>query len=164
MLVANFGGEPLMPRNIRMMSLLVLPAALGLLIAPAAADELSPVGRWRTYDSETNELRSVVEITAVGDTLEAKVVKRFPPPGDPTHGICGACRGDHKGKPILGMTVMWGVKRDGDGWDGGTVLQPTTGKEYHVELHLKDGGQRLDVRGYIGSPLFGPTQTWIKDN
>jgi len=55
------------------------------------------------------------------------------------------------------------VKRDGDGWGGGTILQPSSGKEYSVRLHLADSGRKLAVRGYVGSPLFGQTQTWTRD-
>jgi hypothetical protein len=47
----------------------------------------SPIGRWQTIDENTHELRSVIEIAAVGDEPQGKVVKRFPPPGDPTHGM-----------------------------------------------------------------------------
>ena len=25
-----------------------------------------------------------------------------------------------------------------------------------------DGGRRLEVRGYIGAPLLGRTQTWVR--
>jgi len=27
---------------------------------------------------------------------------------------------------------------------------------------LKEGGQKLDVRGYIGMPMLGRTQTWVR--
>jgi uncharacterized protein (DUF2147 family) len=143
-----------------LLGLLVLPAFSS---RPAAADAPSPVGRWRTYEEDTNELRSIIEITAVDDTLEGKVLKRFPPPGDPTHGICSACKGERKGKPIVGMTILWGLKRDGDGWGGGTIIMPLTGREYSVQMHTEDGGSKLKVHGYIGTPLFGETQTWIRD-
>jgi len=60
------------------------------------------------------------------------------------------------------MTIMWGVKKDGDHWDGGKILDPNNGKTYKVKLTPKDNGQKLDVRGYIGMPLLGRTQTWIR--
>ena len=146
----------------------IAKSSLGLLVllssALAWADEPSPVGRWRAFDPDTNELRSIIEITMVGDTLEGKIVKRFPPPGDPLHGVCGACAGERKDKPIVGMTVLWGLKRDGDGWGGGTIVQPRSGKEYSLQMHTEAGGSKLKVRGYIGAPLLGETQIWTREN
>ena len=73
-----------------------------------------------------------------------------------------SCEGERKGKPVLGMTILWGVKPDGSDWSGGNILQPRTGRAYSVKLHLEDRGQKLEVRGYIGSPLFGETQIWTR--
>jgi hypothetical protein len=53
--------------------------------------------------------------------------------------------------------------RDDKGlWDGGEILDPKNGKVYKVRLKPIDGGKKLEVRGYIGAPLFGRTQTWIR--
>jgi uncharacterized protein (DUF2147 family) len=153
-----------MRSNAIVLSSLGLLVLLGISSATAAADEPSPIGRWRTYDPDSNELRSIIEITLAGDALEGKVVKRFPPPGDPIHGICSACPGERKDKPIVGMTIFWGLKRDGDGWGGGTIIQPRTGREYSVQMHTEDGGSKLKVHGYIGTPLLGETQTWTREN
>jgi uncharacterized protein (DUF2147 family) len=60
------------------------------------------------------------------------------------------------------MTIMWGVKKDGDAWDGGQILDPHNGKTYKVKLQLTDGGQKLDVHGYIGISLFGRSQVWVR--
>ena len=45
---------------------------------------------------------------------------------------------------------------------GGEILDPNNGKVYKVRLKPADGGKKLDVRGYIGAPLLGRTQTWIR--
>jgi len=96
-----------MRSNLKMVPVLALLVATGMATGPSvAADASSPVGRWRTYDADTKELRNIVEISAVGDTLEGKVVERFPPPNDPTHGVCSACEGARRGKPVLGMTIL----------------------------------------------------------
>ena len=130
----------------------------------ALADMPSPVGKWKTYDDKTHELRSVVEIVQVGDELQGKVVQRFPPPGDPLHGICGACDGPRKNQPILGMTILWGVKHEGDDWTDGSILDPIAGKVYNVRLKLEDGGQSLSVHGYVGISLLGRTVLWTREN
>ena len=79
-----------------------------------------------------------------------------------THPICDKCEGERHGKPVEGMVIMWGVKQDGDVWDGGQILDPHNGKTYKVKLSLKDDGRKLDVRGYIGMPMLGRTQTWLR--
>jgi uncharacterized protein (DUF2147 family) len=65
---------------------------------------------------------------------------------------------------MLGLEVVRGVKKsDSDNlWDGGTILDAAEGKIYKVRLQPADGGRKLDVRGYIGMPLLGRTQTWIR--
>jgi uncharacterized protein (DUF2147 family) len=146
------------------LSLFVAAAAAWPSAPPdARADVNSPVGRWRTYEAGTNELRSIVEITQVGGEMQGKVVERFPPPGDPTGGLCVNCQGDLKNKPVLGMIILWGVKREGDGWGGGTILAPQSGNTFSVKLQLEDQGRKLQVRAFVGSPMFGQTQSWLRD-
>jgi len=79
-----------------------------------------------------------------------------------TNPICDKCEGERHNKPVVGMVIMWGVKKDGDVWDSGQILDPGKGKTYKVKLSLSDDGQKLDVRGYIGMPMLGRTQTWIR--
>ena len=68
--------------------------------------------------------------------------------------------GERKDKPIEGMNIMWGVHQDDDVWSGGHILDPKTGKVYKVKLSMLDGGQKLNVRGYIGFSWVGRSQQW----
>jgi uncharacterized protein (DUF2147 family) len=63
---------------------------------------------------------------------------------------------------ILGMTIITDMKKDGDGWDNGQILDPENGKIYKCKMRLEDGGNKLVVRGYIGVSLLGRSQTWIR--
>ena len=47
-------------------------------------------------------------------------------------------------------------------WDGGDILDPGNGKVYRVRLRPVDGGKKLEVRGFVGMPMLGRTQTWIR--
>ncbi len=78
-------------------------------------------------------------------------------PDDPNdvHPVCKKCDGERKNKPIEGMTIMWGLKKDGDEWSGGQILDPSKGKIYKVTIKLIDGGNKLDVHGFIGFSLIG---------
>ena len=78
---------------------------------------------------------------------------------------CDKCTGERKDQPILGLPIIRNVKANADDatlWDGGEILDPNNGKTYKVRLKPADGGKKLEVRGYIGAPLLGRTQTWIR--
>ena len=81
---------------------------------------------------------------------------------DKPDAVCDACTDERKGKPVQGMTILTGLKKDGEAWGGGEILDPNNGKVYRVNLKLAEAGRRLDVRGFIGFAAFGRTQTWIR--
>ena len=144
-----------------------LTLAAGLLLAAgtAIAANDTPVGTWKTIDDATHQPKSIVQITDSNGQLQARILKllnRTPEAiaKDGEHPLCKKCDGERKNQPIEGMTIMWGVTKDGDVWDGGKILDPKSGKVYKVKLTLKDGGQKLDVHGYIGFSLFGRSQVW----
>ena len=136
-------------------------AALAPTSAPAlAVDPSDPLGKWMTIDDVSGKPRSVVEISIVNGVAEGTVVKLFPKPGDT--GLCGHCTGELAGKPIVGLRILSGVKKDGDQWDGGHIFDPGEGQSYDVRLRVLDGGQRLEVRGFLGFSLLGRTQIWVR--
>lgn len=135
--------------------------ALGLLFgAPAFAQDLtSPAGQWTTIDDETGKPKSIVEIAVVNDELTGKVVQVLQSEQG-TNPICQKCEGERKDQPVVGMTIMWGLKKDGEDWKGGKILDPKSGKVYNCKLHLTDGGRKLEMRGFVGFSLIGRTQVW----
>ncbi|HEX7326344.1 MAG TPA: DUF2147 domain-containing protein [Rhodanobacteraceae bacterium] len=140
-----------------------LLVAMGLLLAGSAiAATGSPVGTWTQVDDGTHKPKSIVQITQQPDGTLQAVVQRVLYSRQGTHPVCDKCSGTRHNQPVDGMVVMWGVRKDGDVWDGGHILDPANGKVYKVKLTLADGGARLDVRGYIGMPMLGRTQTWLR--
>ncbi|SEV87612.1 DUF2147 domain-containing protein [Luteibacter sp. 329MFSha] len=138
-----------------------LALALTASALPALADSTTPVGKWKTIDDKTHEVKSIVEITENGGLLEGKVLQVLKSDHGP-HPKCTECSGERKDKPIEGMTIMWGLKKDGDEWSGGQILDPAKGKIYKVTIKLEDGGKKLDVHGYIGFSLIGRSQEWVR--
>ncbi|MCA6069020.1 DUF2147 domain-containing protein [Chryseobacterium sp. RG1] len=117
-------------------------------------------GKWKTIDDETKQAKSIVEIYKKSDgKYYGKVSQLLIKPADPN---CTACKDDRKGKPILGMEIIRGLKKEDNEFTGGTITDPKTGKTYKCTI-TKDGDQ-LNVRGYIGLSLIGRTQTWQKAN
>jgi uncharacterized protein (DUF2147 family) len=142
---------------------LITAAALGVLSTLAQA-QATPVGVWKTIDDATKKEKSLVQITESGGVLTGKIEKLLDPATKPD-AVCDKCSDDRKDKPILGLTIITGVKKSAaadDLWDGGHILDPNDGKVYKVRLMPADGGKKLEVRGYIGLPLLGRTQTWLR--
>jgi uncharacterized protein (DUF2147 family) len=134
---------------------LLLCAATGTALAQA-----TPAGLWKTIDDETKAEKSLVRITDGGGVLTGKVEKILT---DKADAKCVECTDERKDKPVLGMIILRGIKPDAaekGTWVGGDILDPNNGKIYKVLLKLVDGGKKLDVRGYIGMPMLGRTQTW----
>ncbi|KPE49334.1 DUF2147 domain-containing protein [Chryseobacterium indologenes] len=117
-------------------------------------------GKWKTIDDETKQAKSIVEIFKKSDgKYYGKVSQLLIKPADPN---CTACKDDRKGKPIVGLEIIRGLKKDGDEFTGGTITDPKTGKTYKCTITKK--GDKLNVRGYLGMSVFGRTQTWDKAN
>ena len=137
----------------------------GALLASAAASmaqAASPTGLWQTIDDKTGQPKALVQIVQDSDgTLTGKILTGLGSNDDPNR-RCTACTDSRKDQLMKGMTIINGMKADGDTWDGGQILDPENGKLYKCKMHLDDGGQKLVVRGYIGVSLLGRSQTWIR--
>jgi uncharacterized protein (DUF2147 family) len=148
----------------RATALSVLTAFALLLAAVAYAANDTPVGTWTQVDDATGKPKSIIEITEQPDGALQGVVRQVLFSDQGPHPVCKKCEGERHNQPVEGMVIMWGVRKDGDHWGGGQILDPHNGKTYKVKLSLKEDGQKLDVRGYIGMPMLGRTQTWIRRN
>ncbi len=140
-------------------------AAIGLgLGASLAHAQATPAGVWKTIDDETKKEKSLIRITEAGGVYTGKLEKLLDPTAKPD-AVCDKCSDDRKDKPLVGMTLIKGVKQsesDKALWDGGEILDPNNGKTYKVRLTPGEGGKTLAVRGYIGAPMLGRTQTWVR--
>ena len=76
--------------------------------------------------------------------------------------MCDKCTDDRKGQPIIGMEILRHMRQNGDEWSGGEILDPENGKTYRATMKLTEDGKKLIVRGYIGMPMFGRSQTWVR--
>jgi uncharacterized protein (DUF2147 family) len=133
------------------------------LYGPAHAAELSPIGLWKTIDDNTGQARGLVRIREVNGQYEGKVEKTFPKAGEETSPKCEKCEGVQRNQPVIGMTILWGLTKQGDVYQGGEILDPENGKVYRSRMKLVDNGKKLDVRGFIGISLLGRSQIWIRE-
>lgn len=123
----------------------------------------SPVGLWRTIDDSSGKERSLVRIVEINGELRGTIEKLFREPGEEPNPNCEKCPGDKKNKPVIGMTILTGLKKDKDQWSGGEILDPQNGKTYRCKMWLEDKGRALHVRGFIGVALLGRTQRWMRE-
>jgi uncharacterized protein (DUF2147 family) len=143
-------------------TLIATAIALPLLVlAMVASAQSSPTGRWKTIDDETGKVKSIVEITqAANGTLQGTVVEVLQSDRGPNP-TCDKCKGANKDKPVKGMTILWGLKKDGDEWTGGTVLDPAKGKTYKSKIEMLDGGRKLGMSGCIA--FICRQQVWVRE-
>ncbi len=114
-------------------------------------------GKWKSIDDETGEAKSIIEIYKKDGEIYGKIVEILNK--DRQDAKCTECDGANKDKPILGMVIMNGLEKDGDEYNGGTILDPQSGKTYKCLIELENAN-KLKVRGYIGFSLLGRTQYW----
>ncbi len=139
----------------------IMATVLAAATEPPAPDT-SPVGLWRQVDEKTGQAQGLVRIFVRDGALYGRIERVFNPAD--AAGVCEQCTDDRKGKPIVGLELLRGLRPDGDGsWSGGDILDPGTGKVYGASLRLADGGQKLIVRGYLLISLLGRSQTWIRE-
>jgi uncharacterized protein (DUF2147 family) len=128
--------------------------------ASLTAAELSPEGLWKTTDDRTGKPRGMVRIYRENGALYGRVEATLDPAE--ARQVCDLCTDERRNKPVVGMIVMRGLRKNGGEYNGGDILDPDTGSVYRCKLRIEDQGRKLIVRGFIGFSIFGRTQTWTR--
>lgn len=115
------------------------------------------LGKWKTIDDETGKAKSVVEIYEENGEILGKIISIYDKSKE--NDVCSKCEGNKKNKPLKGLVILQGAKKNGSSWDGGTILDPSKGKVYKCTLSL-ESENKLKLRGYLGISLLGRTQYW----
>jgi uncharacterized protein (DUF2147 family) len=136
----------------------LLVALLFCFAVTAVHAQTTPVGLWKTIDDHTGQDKSLVRISDAGGVVTGRIEKLLHP--TKPNPLCDKCRDARHGKPITGLSIIDGLRQDGEVWDGGKILDPENGRIYTVRLKPVADGKQLEVRGYIG-PFFR-TQTWFR--
>jgi uncharacterized protein (DUF2147 family) len=135
-----------------------------ILLTTALSQSLSAqdsiLGRWKTIDDETNRAKSIVTIYEENGKIFGRIDTLFRLPDEDPNPTCSKCADDdpRKDKPVKGMIIIKDMKKDGNEWVDGTILDPKNGKVYDCKLWLEDG--KLKVRGYLF--FLYRTQTWFR--
>jgi len=143
------------------LSVALFVATVGTAFAGSAPDQ-PIVGFWQQVDNN-GHVGAWFYFTEVDGLYQGRLVKMFKQPGDQTLvTICSKCEGKQKDAPMLGLTIIKDMRRDGKKYDSGTILDPRDGRVYHAQMEISPDGQKLSVRGYLGIPLLGQTQVWTR--
>lgn len=149
-------------RNFYRMGYLGLAVVAALISATSFADDASPVGLWKNIDDVSGKPRALIRITESDGSLQGRIERVFPAPNEEQNPTCEKCEGENKGAPVIGLVILTGLVKDGDEYAGGQILDPDSGNIYSSKVRVIKGGKKLSVRGYIGMPMLGRTQTWVR--
>lgn len=115
------------------------------------------LGYWLT-DEETAK----IEIYKEGNLYNGKIVWLEEPNGDDGKPKLDVENPEEslQSRPLMGLNLVSGFVFDDDQWEDGQIYDPKEGKTYKCRMRLKKG--KLEVRGYIGAPMFGKTVVWTR--
>jgi uncharacterized protein (DUF2147 family) len=133
----------------------LLPLASAAMITTASAAE--PYGDWLTADRDSR-----VRITRCGSNLCGSLAWLSEPNDENSKPKRDIYNPDDslRGRPVLGMPLLLGLKRDGDRWVG-KIYNPENGKTYDAQLRqLSD--KSLELQGCVGF-IFCEKQVWTRD-
>lgn len=128
-----------------------------LLLMPLIVSSQEIFGKWKTIDDETGEAKSTVEIFMKEGKVYGKIIEIYN--SKDRDALCNTCEGTDYNKPVLGLTIIKNLTKDGSYFKNGTIFDPEEGKTYKCRLSLdEDNPNILMVRGYIS--VFYATQYW----
>ncbi len=116
------------------------------------------LGKWKLEDGT-----AIVEVYKNGDAYNGKIVWLENPteadgsPAVDNNNPDKALRS----RALIGLNMLSGLKKDGNGYSGGSIYDPGNGKTYNCSMKVE--GDVLHVRGSLDKKgLLGRTMDWFR--
>lgn len=144
-------------------------AALAAIALPGAAQAQSVMGKWLTQ-SKTAEIQIAPCTDRARGPVCGTIVALHNPKGPDGQVVAPDAATDFRNadpalrsRKVLGMPLIYDFKAGSaaNSFEEGTIYNGENGKTYKANISLQPDGT-LRVRGYVGSPMFGESQTWTR--
>jgi len=117
------------------------------------------LGKWFTEEKKT-----IVEVYKCGGKYCGKVIwLKEPKNPDGTDKLdINNPDPEKRSRKKMGLRIVWDFNYKGNNrWGGGKIYDPRNGETYSCEINMK--GNTMEIRGYVGIPLFGRTMICTRD-
>lgn len=128
-------------------------------LASYAADS-EIVGVWSQpilKGKDKGKERAQVEIYEKDGSYYGKIVRL--PPGVPANSLCRNCKDQHRDKPLIGMEILWGLKKEAGRYVKGKVYDVDEGKEYRCSLVLMSPEKLKVTASWL---IFSESHYWTR--
>jgi len=144
-----------MKRVLKVLMTIALLVFSGFAVCAQANPADRITGIWLTEQKDGK-----IQISRTGNTYTGKLIwgnSVLDKNGNPKHDVNNP---DPKlrQRTLQGMVMLTGLEYEDGKWQDGKIYNGLTGKSYSVVVTIK--GNSLELRGYIGLPLFGKTTVW----
>lgn len=139
-----------------MKKIIFIIAAMMISVLAASAQDV--LGKWKL---ETGT--AIVQVYQSGENFNGKIVWLQKPTEADGSPAVDKNNPDvaKQSRKLMGLNMLFGLKKTGDEYSGGRIYDPANGKTYYCSFKVE--GNTLKVRGSLDKKgLLGRTMTWYR--